>query len=66
MKSAPLVLAVIGSPLATPVSKHVPGLNIEALCKPRSEAGKFMRTPESQRVADCVRDESAAKQTLAQ
>jgi hypothetical protein len=40
--------------LVTPVSKHVPELDIKALCKSRSAADKIMRMPQSQSVADCV------------
>jgi hypothetical protein len=64
MRAALLTLAVIGSQLATSVAERVPELNVEKLCKQRSAQDKIMRQPESQSVADCVREEADAKQEL--
>jgi hypothetical protein len=64
MKVALLSLALIGAQLTTAVSDRVPKLSVEALCKARSADDKAMRLPESQKVADCVRDETAAKEKL--
>lgn len=64
MNAALLSLALLGTPLLTPVSDRFPQLNVEALCKGRSAADKFMKLPESQSVADCVRDETDARQRL--
>jgi len=43
---------------------RVPQLNVQALCKARSAGDRLMQLPESQSVADCVRDETDAKQKL--
>ncbi len=64
MRAALLTLAVISSQLTTPVANRVPELNVEKLCKLRSAQDKIMRQPESQSVADCVREETDAKQDL--
>lgn len=64
MKAALLSLALFGSQLTTPVSDRVPEFNVDALCKARSADDRAMRLPESQSIADCVRDEKAAKQQL--
>jgi hypothetical protein len=64
MKVALLSLAFLGTELVTPISDRVPELSVEALCKGRSADDRVMGLPESQSVADCVRDETAAKQEL--
>ena len=64
MKAALLSLALFGADLTIQASDRVPRLNIEALCKARSADDKMMRLPEAQDVADCVRDETAAKDKL--
>ena len=64
MRSALLTLAVMGSQLTTPVSYRVPDVNVERLCKSRSADNKIMHEPDSQSVADCVREEAGAKQDL--
>ena len=64
MRAALLTLTVIASQLTTPVATRVPELNVEKLCKSRSADDKIMREPESQSVADCVREEADAKQEL--
>jgi hypothetical protein len=63
MKAVLLPLHLFGA-LMMPVSDRVPELNIHALCKARSAGDVLMRLPESQPVADCVRDEEGAKQKL--
>jgi hypothetical protein len=64
MKVALLSLALFGTELTTPISDRVPELSVEALCKARSADDKMMVLPESQSVADCVRDEKDARQKL--
>jgi hypothetical protein len=64
MKAALLSLALFGTGLMTPVSDRVPELNVDALCKARSAEDKLMRFPELQSVADCVHEETDAKQNL--
>jgi hypothetical protein len=64
MKVALLSLAVFGTELMTPVSDRVPELNVDALCKARSADDKKMQISEMESVADCLRDEKAAKQQL--
>ena len=64
MKVALLSLAVFGTELMTPVSDRVPELNVDALCKARSADDKKMQISEMESVADCLRDENAAKQQL--
>jgi hypothetical protein len=64
MKVALLSLALFGTELTTGISDRVPELSVEALCKARSADDKMMGLPESQSVADCVRDERNARQKL--
>lgn len=74
MRAALLMLASIGAqlmisiamaPVATAAeAKRVPDLNVQKLCKRRSADDRIMREPQSQSVADCVREEKAAKQDL--
>jgi len=64
MRAALLTLAIIGSQLTTPVAKRVPELNVEKLCELRAADDKIMREPQSQSVADCVREEADAKREL--
>jgi hypothetical protein len=63
MKAALVSLALFGTEI-TPISGHVPELKVDALCKARSAGDKLMGLPEAQSVADCVRDETAAKEKL--
>ena len=63
MKAALVSLALFGTEIA-PISGHVPELKVDALCKARSAGDKLMGLPEAQSVADCVRDETAAKEKL--
>jgi hypothetical protein len=64
MKAAVLTLAVLGSQLTTPIATRLPELNTGKVCKLRSADDKIMRQPESQSMADCVREETEAKQEL--
>ena len=74
MRAALLMLATIGSQLMMPIAmapaataaeaKRVPDLNMQKLCKRRSADDRIMREPQSQSVAECVREENAAKQDL--
>ena len=63
MKAAVVSLALFGTEIA-PICGHVPELKVDALCKARSAGDKLMGLPEAQSVADCVRDETAAKEKL--
>ena len=63
MKAAVVSLALFGTELA-PISGHVPELKVDALCKARSAGDRLMGLPPAQSVADCVRDETAAKEKL--
>ena len=62
MKAAAVSLALFGTEIA-PISGHLPELKVDALCKPDRRA-KLMGLPEAQSIADCVRDETAAKEKL--
>ncbi|WP_024508202.1 hypothetical protein [Bradyrhizobium sp. ARR65] len=64
MKVALLSLALLGAELAIPVADRFPKLNVDALCKGRSAEDKAMRLSEVQSVADCIRDETAAREKL--
>lgn len=65
MKRA-LVLSAVLLPLLTPPAfGGEPALNVEAICKARSVDAKILRSPPDQSIADCARDEEAAKQQLA-
>lgn len=62
----PTLLAIVlsaGLPM-TLVSDHVPSLNVEALCKGTAETDRAMNLTEPQSMADCMRDETAARQQL--
>jgi hypothetical protein len=63
MKAAVVSLALFGTEIA-PISGHVPEMKVDALCKARSAGDKLMGLPEAQSIADCVRDETAAKEKL--
>jgi hypothetical protein len=65
MKRA-LVLFALLLPLFTPPAfGGVPELNVKAVCEARSADAKMMQSPPDQSIADCMRDEEAAKQLLA-
>ncbi len=64
MKRAWVSLGVL-LPLFTPSAfGRMPALNVEALCKARSADARMSRSTTGQSVADCERDEEAAKQQL--
>jgi hypothetical protein len=64
MKPAFVLFALL-LPLSTPPAlAGVPKLNVKAICKARSTDAKMLRSPPDQSIADCVRDEEAAKQQL--
>jgi len=64
MKIAVLSLALVAAHITTPVSDRMPELNVGALCKARSADAKLMKFTEARNVADCVRDEKDARQSL--
>jgi len=57
-------LTLLGSDLLIPVSDRVPELKVEALCKATSETDKAMDLALAQSFANCMRDETAARQQL--
>ena len=63
MKHALVLFAVLLPLLTPPAFGRVPELNVKAVCKARSIAKVLPSTP-GQSIADCVRDEEAAKQQL--
>ena len=65
MKRALVLFAALLLLLFTPPAfGGVPELNVEAVCKARSADTKMVQSPPDQSIADCVRDEEAAKQQL--
>jgi hypothetical protein len=59
-----LLFAVL-LPLFTPEAfGGAPELNAKAVCKARSVDAEMLRSPPDQSIADCVRDEEAAKRQL--
>ena len=64
MKVALLSLALLGQPVAIPVSDKVPVLNVEALCKASVEEDKAMGLTEAQSFSGCMDDETQAQQQL--
>ena len=64
MKRAFLLFAVSLLPLMPPVFARVPELNIKAVCMARSADAKMLRSTPDRSIADCMRDEEAAKQQL--
>jgi len=56
MKAAFLSLALIAGPVI-PASDRVPQSNVDALCKPTTDADKTMGLSNPQRLADFMRDE---------
>ena len=64
MKRAFLLFAVLLLLLMPPVFARVPELNIKAVCMARSADAKMLRSTPDRSIADCVRDEEAAKQQL--
>jgi hypothetical protein len=64
MKFALLSIALIGNPLAIPVSDRIPKLDVEATCKATVATDKAMKLDLPQSFDDCMRDENAAQQQL--
>lgn len=64
MKIALFFLALLGSATLALASDRVPNLNVESLCKETSAIDKAMGLAEAQSFADCMRDETAARQQL--
>jgi hypothetical protein len=64
MKRA-LVLFAVLLPLSTPPAfGRGPELNVKAVCEARSTDARMLRSRPDQSIADCVREEEAAKQQL--
>ena len=64
MKRA-LVLFAALLPLSTPPAfAGGPELSVKAICEARSADARMLRSRPDQSIADCVRDEEAAKQQL--
>jgi hypothetical protein len=64
MKALLLSLAIVGAPLTAASADPMPKIGSEKLCKARSAGEKMMHLAELESVADCVRDENQAKETL--
>jgi hypothetical protein len=64
MKRAFLLFTVLLLPFTPLAFGRVPQLNVKAICKARSVDAKIMQSTPDQSVADCMRDEEAAKQDL--
>ena len=64
--SAPLLVSLIIPliPSMPPAFGRVPVLNVEMTCKTRAADAKMLHSTPAQSMADCVRDEDAAKQQL--
>ncbi|WGD50583.1 hypothetical protein QA641_34095 [Bradyrhizobium sp. CB1650] len=64
MKAILFAFGLLASPSLIPVSDRVPELKVEALCESTSETDKAMGLALAQSFADCMRDETAARQQL--
>jgi hypothetical protein len=64
MKRALVLFAVLLPLFTPPAFGRVPELNVKAVCKARSVDAKVLQSTPGQSIADCVRDEEAAKQQL--
>ena len=67
MKLALLSIAVasqLGSPLVIPVGDRVPAIDVQRSCKATAATNKAMDLDLSQSVANCLRDEGAARVQL--
>ena len=64
MLRALVLFAVLLLLFTPPALGRMPELNVKAICKARSTDAKMLRSPPDQSIADCVRDEEAAKQQL--
>ncbi|WP_407174899.1 hypothetical protein [Bradyrhizobium sp. STM 3562] len=62
----PIALAVqLGNPLVTPIGDRVPTIDVERTCKETAATDKAMNLDLPQSVANCMRDENAAREQLA-
>jgi len=67
MKALLLSFAILGAALMAALAASadtMPKIGSEKLCKARSAGEKMMHLAELETVADCVREENEAKQTL--
>jgi len=64
MKALLLSLAILGAALPAAFADTMPKISSEKLCKARSAGEKMMHLAELETVADCVREENQAKETL--
>ncbi len=64
MKRVLVLFAVLLPLLTPPAFGRVPELNVKAVCKARSVDAKMLQSTPEQSIADCARDEEAAKQQL--
>ena len=64
MLRALVLFAVLLLLYTPPALGRMPELNVEAICKSRAADAKMMHSAPLESIADCVRDEEAAKQQL--
>jgi len=64
MRALLLSLAIFVTPLTAAAADTMPNIASEKLCKARSADEKMMHLAELESVADCVRAENQAKDTL--
>ncbi len=64
MLRALVLSGVLLSVFTPPAFGRMPALNVTAVCKKRSADAKMLGSTPDQSIADCVRDEEAAKQQL--
>ena len=64
MLRALVLSGVLLSVFTPPAFGRMPALNVTAVCKTRSADAKMLGSTPDQSIADCVRDEEAAKQQL--
>jgi hypothetical protein len=64
MKRALVLFAVLLPLFMLPAFGGLPQLNVKAICKARSADAKMLQSPPDESIADCARDEEAAKQQL--
>ena len=60
-----VLVSQIGSPLVIPVDDRVPVINVEETCKATAATDEAMKLDLPQSVANCMRDENAAREQLA-
>ena len=64
MNAALLSLALLGQPVAIPISDKVPVLNVEAGCKATVEDAKAHGLTAVESFSDCMKDEKEAQQQV--